>query len=236
MELLRAMRTTPATRRFADEDLPDDVLYRILEHARFAPNGGNRQAWHVIAVRDEAVKHRIADLWSVAWTEDHAFYRAGLVPFVASEAYERNPPGQPSDQPVDLEEARRHPREDGPGMSPAVVRTAPVLLLVCVDLTRVTAMDSGLGRLSISGGGSVYPFCHNVLLAAREHGYGGCITSVLVRQEAAVKDLLGIPAEYVLAATLVLGKPEREITRLRRAPVEEFATYDRFDGSPVAAP
>ena len=230
------MRTTPATRRFTDDPLPDIVLYRILEHARFAPNGGNRQAWHVIAVRDEEVKHQIADLWAVAWTEDHAFYQAGLVPFVASEAYERNPPGQPSDQPVDLAEARKHPREDGPGMSPAVVRSAPVVLLVCVDLSRVTAMDSGLGRLSISGGGSVYPFCHNVLLAAREHGFGGCITSVLVRQEPAVKALLGIPDEFVLGATLVLGKPEKEITKLRRAPVESFATYDRFDGPPITEP
>jgi nitroreductase len=236
MELLRAMRTTPATRSFADEPLPDDVLFTILDHARFAPNGGNRQAWHVIAVRDQAVKDAIADLWAVAWTEDQAFYDAGLVPFVASEAYARNPPGEPSNQPVNLDEARRHPRESGRGMSPAIVRGAPVLLLVTVDLTRVTAMDSGLGRLSISGGGSVYPFCHNVLLAARDLGYGGCITSVLVRQEPAVKRLLNIPDEYVLAATVVLGKPEREITKLRRDPVDSFATYDRFDGAPVTAP
>ena len=40
------------TRRFTADPLPDEVLYRILEHARFAPNGGNRQAWHVIVVRD----------------------------------------------------------------------------------------------------------------------------------------------------------------------------------------
>jgi nitroreductase len=97
-------------------------------------------------------------------------------------------------------------------------------------------MDSGLGRLSISGGGSVYPFCHNVLLAARDLGYGGCITSVLVRQEPAVKALLGIPDNYVLAATLVLGKPEREITKLRRDPVPSFATFDHFDGPPIVAP
>jgi nitroreductase len=236
MELLDAMRTTPATREFTDAPLPDEVLYRILDHARFAPNGGNRQAWHVVVVRDQAVKDRIADLWSVAWTEDHAFYQAGLVPFVASEAYWRNPPGGPSEQPVDLEEARHHPREHGPGMSPAVVRKAPVVLLVTVDLRRVTAMDSGLGRLSITGGGSVFPFCHNVLLAAREHGFGGCITTVLVRQERAVKELLGVPEDYVLGATLVLGKPARAITRLRRLPVEEFATFDRFDGPAVAAP
>jgi nitroreductase len=233
MELRDAMRTTPATRRFTDEPLPDDVLFDILDHARFAPNGGNRQPWHVTAVRDPLVKGRVADLWAVAWTEDHAFYQAGLVPFVASEAYWRNPPGQPSTQPVDLDEARRHPREDGPGMSPAIVRSAPVLLVVSVDLGRVTAMDSGLGRLSICGGGSVFPFCHNVLLAARDLGYGGCITTVLVRQEPAVKALLGIPDEHAIAATVVLGRPSVELTKLRREPVASFATYDRFDGPPL---
>ncbi len=118
-------------------------------------------------------------------------------------------------------------------MSPAIVRTAPVLLVVTVDLGRVTAMDSGLGRLSICGGGSVFPFCHNVLLAARDLGYGGCITTVLVRQEPAVKTLLGIPDEHVIAATLVLGRPERTVTKLRRDPVSSFATLDRFDGPPV---
>jgi hypothetical protein len=51
-----------------------------------------------------------------------------------------------------------------------------------------------------------------------------------------VKELLGIPDAYVLGATLVLGQPVREITRLRRVPVEEFATFDRFDGPAVGAP
>jgi nitroreductase len=94
-------------------------------------------------------------------------------------------------------------------------------------------MDSGLGRLSICGGGSVFPFCHNVLLAARDLGYGGCITTVLVRQEPAVKALLGIPDEHAIAATVVLGRPSVELTKLRREPVASFATYDRFDGPPL---
>ncbi|MCP5029813.1 MAG: nitroreductase, partial [Actinomycetia bacterium] len=41
MELYDAMRTTFAARRFTDDDVPDDVLYRILDNARFAPSGGN---------------------------------------------------------------------------------------------------------------------------------------------------------------------------------------------------
>jgi nitroreductase len=236
MELREVMTTTPATREFSNDPMPDTVLYQILDRARFAPNGGNRQAWHVIVVRDAQRKARLAELWELAQREDHAFYAAGLVPFVASEAYWRNPPGGPSQQPIDLEAARSTPRSGTGGTSPQTILSAAALLLVTVNLSRVTAMDSGLGRLSISGGGSVYPFAHNVLLAARDAGYGGVITTVLVRQEPAVKKLLGIPEEHALACTLPLGKPRRQITRLRRNRVDEFTTLETFDGRPFTEP
>jgi nitroreductase len=236
MELHEAMTTTPATREFTDEPLPEATLYRILDQARFAPNGGNRQAWHVTVVRDPELKSRIAELWDLAQREDNAFYSAGLVPFVASEAYWRNPPGGPSEQPVDLDAARRTPLPEARGTSARTVAGAAALLVVTLDLTRVTAMDSGLGRLSICAGGSVFPFAHNVLLGAREAGYGGVITTVLVRQEPAVKKLLGIPDEHVLACTIPLGKPRRQVTRLRRRAVEEFTTLDAFHGPPFQSP
>jgi nitroreductase len=236
MDLLEVMTTTPATREFVDESIPDEILYGLLDHARFAPNGGNRQAWHVTIVRDSDRKRKIAELWEVAQREDHAFYAAGLVPFVASEAFWRNPPGQPPEQPVDLEAARRTPLAGSTGTSARTIMSAAALLLVSVDLSRVTAMDSGLGRISISAGGSVYPFAHNILLAARNAGYGGVITTVLVRQEPAVKELLGIPDEHALACTIPIGRPVRQITRLRRRRVEEFATLERFDGAPFYRP
>lgn len=233
MQLRQAMMTTPATRDFATEPLPDPDLYAILDAARYAPNGGNRQAWHVIVVRDAGIKSRLAALWDLAQREDHAFYAAGLVPFVASEAFWRNPPGAPSSQPVDLDEARSRTPERTGGTPPAAILRAPVVLVVTADLTKMTAMDSGLGRLSICAGASVYPFAHNVLLAARDAGYGGVITTVLVRQEPAVRELLGIPDTHAVACVVPLGRPARQVTRLRRRPVEEFTSMNRFDGPPL---
>ncbi|MDT5225532.1 MAG: hypothetical protein QOG19_2939, partial [Mycobacterium sp.] len=52
MDLYDVMRTTFAAREFTDDPLPDDVLYRIFDVARFAPSGGNRQGAHVTVVRD----------------------------------------------------------------------------------------------------------------------------------------------------------------------------------------
>jgi hypothetical protein len=45
-----------------------------------------------------------------------------------------------------------------------------------------------------------------------------------------VKELLGIPDTHALAAQLALGHPAKQVTKLRRAEVEDFTTVDRFDG------
>ena len=52
MEFSEEMSTTFAARDFTDEHISDDQLYTILDNARFAPSGGNRQGWKVILVRD----------------------------------------------------------------------------------------------------------------------------------------------------------------------------------------
>ncbi len=224
MELREAMRTTPASREYTDDDLPDDVLYDILEHARFAPNGGNRQAWRVIVVRDPDTKRRIAELYDLGMREYAAHLRAGLVPFAA--ANDGRPPQ------VDLEDARRTPVPE----AQQHLATAPVLLVILLDATAVSSVDSGLGRVPLTAGGSAFPFAHNILLAARDAGYGGHLTSVLARQEAALRAVLDIPEEFVLATMLPLGRPVRAVTRLRRAPVEEFTTLESFTGAPFAPP
>src|SRR5438093_624649 len=62
MELFDVMRTTFAAREFTDEPVPDATLFTILDRARFAPSGGNRQGWHVIVVRDRATRQALSAL------------------------------------------------------------------------------------------------------------------------------------------------------------------------------
>jgi nitroreductase len=76
----------------------------------------------------------------------------------------------------------------------------------------------------------VYPFCWSLLLAARARGLGGVMTTFLSRVEAEAAPLLGLPTGHALAATIFLGVPEHQPTRLRRHSVDSFTTRDRFDG------
>jgi nitroreductase len=224
MDLLEAMRTTPATREFADEPISDATLYRLLDSARFAPSGGNRQGWHVIAVRDREKRRRLRELVQTGFREYVAHLEQGLVPFAAPEGGRLERPA------IDLAAARAQPRP-----SPFFDRLdeVPALLAICADLGVISFVD-GLGaRQSLAGGASIYPFAHNLLLAARGEGLGGVIVTLICREEVAVQELLGIPPRFALACLVALGRPARRVTRLRRRPVEEFATLDRFDGPPL---
>jgi nitroreductase len=218
MELYNVMRTTPAVREFTDDPLPDDVLARILDNARFAPSGGNRQGVRVVVVRDQDTRAALADLTLRAARR----YAAQLV--------HGESPWNPL-QPPGVDAATIAATEALPHMS-APLRNAPVLLVICLDLGVVAATDQDLDRIAVIPGASVYPFVWNVLLAARNEGYGGVLNTAVAAEEPRAKDLLGVPDSYAIAAVVPLGKPVRQVTKLRRRPVPEFVTSERFDGAP----
>lgn len=223
MELDLAMRTTGAVRGFTDAPVDDATLYRVLDRARFAPSGGNRQPWRVIVLKDGETRRAVRDLCVLGWREYFAFVAAGEVPFAPG------PDGRPNRSDIDLEAARATPRP-----SPFVddLDQAPVVLVIAAHLPSLAVLDAGFERQSIIGGGSVYPFGQNLLLSARSEGLAGVMTTFLVRQEEAARELLHLPPDFAVAALVALGVPEKFPTRLKRRPVEEFTTIDRFDGVP----
>src|SRR5579871_6698255 len=225
MELREALRTTGAVREFRDEPVPDEVVARVLDTARFAPSGGNRQAWHVVVVRDPSVRRALRDLYLPTWYEYLAQRAAGLTPWapVTDEAAEAaavaaaSAEGQPEGFAEHFDEV-------------------PVLLAVFADLRALAAVDKGTRRYTFVGGASVYPFVWSVLLAARDEGLSGTITTMNVRREPQVRELLGAPDHLALACVVALGYPVHQPTRLTRQPVSSFATVDRVDGPSFGGP
>ena len=221
MELYDVMRTTFAARQYTGEPVPDSVLHEILENARFAPSGGNRQGNRVIVVRDAATRDQLAKLAEPAAKRYFAQSRAGECPWNAVVPTK-----------VTAEEIENAP---APAMLTEPFRAASVVLVFVVDLKQVASMDQDLDRVGIISGGSIYPFVWNVLLAARQTGFGGTITTLAVAEEARVQALLNIPSEFAVCAVVPLGKPVKQLTKLRRRAVEEIATRERFDGAPFTA-
>ncbi|HVX18731.1 MAG TPA: nitroreductase family protein [Acidimicrobiales bacterium] len=221
MELSEAMRTNGAVRKFTAETVSPDVLYRILDHARFAPSGGNQQGWHVTVIRDPQLRRQLADLSATTWrrylTEQASGYRA----------YSATDPA-----PVNLPEVPNLPThamlDD--------IENVPEVLVVSTDLRTLAVMDRDLDRISIIGGASIYPFVQNLLLAARAEGLGSVLTTFLAASEHEARPLLHLPADHALVALIGLGTPVKRATRLSRRPVEAFTTIDHVDGPPLSPP
>ena len=229
MDLADALRTTGAVREFTDEPVDDATVYRLLETARFAPNGGNRQAWRVVVVKDPATRRALRDSYLPGWYQYLAQVSAGLTPWavVTDRALEATAVAG-ADEVAAAAAA-------GPGGFAEHLDEVPVMLVLLADLSRLATVDRDCGHYTMVGGASIYPFAWSILLAARTEGMAGVMTTMVVRDEPAVLDLLGVPATHTVAGLLALGHPVRQPTRLRRGAVEEFATVDRFDGPPLAA-
>lgn len=219
METRSALRATASVRAFAPRPVDDGVVYDILDDARFAPSGGNRQPWRVALVKDRVIRRGLADAMKPVWNEYVALAQTGRTPFAVVDGA---PPltTEPADVPFPLIDD---------------IESVPVVLAIGADLSRIATMDADLPRPTISGGGSIYPFCWSILLAARDRGLGGVMTTFATRAERTTGPLLGLPAGHALVATIFLGHVDRHLTKLRRNPVEGFATIDRFDGKPLSS-
>jgi nitroreductase len=143
MELYDVMRTTFAVREFTVDPLPDDILYRILDNARFSPSGGNRQAGHIIVVRDATIRQQLAELAVPGARRYVAQIQAGENPW--------NPLRPCTVAPAVVEDT------EVPDTFTAPFLRAALVLIVSVDLSYVAAMDQDLDRIGVVSGASVYP-------------------------------------------------------------------------------
>ncbi len=218
MELYEVMRTTFAARDYTDDPIPDEVLARIFENARFAPSGGNRQGGSIIVVRNPATKDAIAECAKPSARRYSAQAAAGEQPlntYTPSTVDEATVAATPI-PPILFEPYRK----------------APVVLVVCVDLRVVAAVDAHLDRIAFAGGASIYPLAWNILLAARNEGYGGTMTTMPIGQEPQLRELLHIPDYVAVCAVIHLGKPVRQLMKLKRKPVRDIVRREHWDGEP----
>jgi nitroreductase len=215
MDLYDVMRTTFAARQFTDESVPDAVIRRMLENARFAPSGGNRQPWRVVVVRDPTTREALVPLIAPTMQRYIAQVQAGEQPWNTINPT-RLSAAEIAAAPIPEELIRS-------------ITHAPVVLLIFADLSCVASFDSELDRIGVISGASIYPFVWNILLAARNEGYGGTLTTFAAAREPAVQQLFGVPDHFAFAAMLPIGRPVKQLTKLSRKPVEDFLRFERWD-------
>jgi len=219
MELYDVMRTAGQTRVFSSDPVPLSTIVRILDHARFAPSGGNHQGWRVVLVADPDVRRALRDIYQPVWTQ----HRRDL-----AAQRERAAAGQTEHSvPTRTELAADRFVEQ--------LDEIAYLAIIGVDLDALTITDAELGRPSVVGGASIYPFVQNIVLAAHNEGVGVALTTLICREEPKVKALLALPESVAVAGMLALGAvgPGGSVTKLSRRPVSAFAHLNHY-GRPLA--
>ena len=60
MDVYEAIRVRKSVREFADKDIPEETLMRLLGAARLAPSASNRQEWRFVVVRYPETRKKLA--------------------------------------------------------------------------------------------------------------------------------------------------------------------------------
>ena len=195
------MSTARTIRRFRGEPVDDATLGRCLEAATWAPSGANAQASRFVVLRSPELR--------------------AVVARAAAQALEVIEPVYGMARPDDDDHSRRartnratYELHDRAGELTSVLfaqqrfPTAPDLLLA----------------------GSIFPAVQNFLLAARAQGLGACLTSwASYGGEPLLREAVGVPDDWMLAGHVVVGWPRGHHGPVRRRPVSEVVSLDRWD-------
>ncbi len=60
--LLEFLRSRRSIRRFQDREVPQDLLFKVLDTARWAPSSRNRQPWEFVVIRRKETLRRMSEL------------------------------------------------------------------------------------------------------------------------------------------------------------------------------
>ena len=212
MQLYDAMSTLRAVRRLRTDPIPDEVMDRVLQAACWAPTGGNMQPWKVIVVTDPDLKAGLKDIYDPEWQRFRVGYleRAEQLPEAAAEGQRR------------IINAGDHLAEH--------LHEAPAILMFCANPAAMAITDAKLDRISMVGGGSVYPAVQNAMLACVEEGLGCTLTTLHCLREGDVKELLDIPDSWATVGMVPIGYPVgRGHGPITRKGANIMAARNKFD-------
>lgn len=210
-DLYGTMSTLRAVRRLRPDPIPDDVMERLLQAACWAPTGGNQQPWCVIVVTDSAKKQALKDIYQPQWATYIEGYHGRIKALPEAEIAKRMRMIAAGDYLADN------------------LHNAPAILMFCGDPSRMAITDAGLDRVSMVGGGSVYPPVQNLMLACVAEGIGCTLTTLHCIREDEVKAVLDIPESWATVAMVPIGYPVgKGHGPITRQPVETMTYRDTF--------
>ena len=208
MDVFEALYTTRAMRRVKEDPIPEDVIKSIIDSAIRAPSGSNRQDWKFVVVTDQEVREKLSDIYKETWDYYVKSFYNNSEDLGASYLKDKD----------QIESVKRI--SNSASWLAEIYHKIPLLVLA-------------FSRNDPTGS-SIYPAIWNLMLAARGHGIGTCLTTVMSFKTDDVYEVLGIPTDkgWTLNATITAGYPLGKWGVAERKPVEEVTYLNKWGESP----
>jgi nitroreductase len=194
-----ALERARAVRSYVERPVPREIVTRLVQAACAAPSPRNTQPWEFVAVQDPSVRGHLTDALAPRATE--------------LESLATDMPDGP--QKRMLVAGARLARSVG---------EAGLIVFVCgwpVQMPPPHDEDEVL--LS-----ALFTAAQNLRIAARALGLGSTFTNMHVHAEARIREILGIPEDVRIAATIPVGWPADEQGPVRRRPVADILHWDAW--------
>ena len=197
------LTTTRSVRKRLDLTRPvePEIIQTCIRIALQAPTASNRQQWHFLVITDEDKRQQIANYYHTSFF-DHYLQRA-------RETNRDNP------QTNRVLDSAEYLAEN--------MHRVPVLILPCIE----GRVSDPAPRSQAGFYGSILPAAWSLMLALRARGIGSAWTSLHLRYESEVAQLLDIPDHITQAALLpaayFLGD---DFKPARRRPAQEITYWN----------
>ena len=202
MDVFEALYTTRSMRRVKEDPVPDNIIQSMIDSAIRAPSGSNRQNWKFLVVTDKNIREKLSNIYRETWDYYiNSFLNSAKDPGASSLKKQDD---------KDIETIRR------------ISNSASWL---AENYHKVPLLVLALSRNDPTGS-SIYPAIWNLMLAARGHGIGTCLTTVMSFETEKVFEVLNIPNDkgWTLNATITAGYPLGKWGVAERKPVDDV-TY-----------
>ena len=198
MDVIEAMDTCTAMRYFEDKPVPREALEKLIYAATRASNPGNSQGWEFLVIDDPAIKEPVGEK-----------VLAGMAPFFSA-----RPPGRD-----DVEERMML------GAEHLARNFAKVPAWIVGMARKVYPPQDPQDSFMYS---TIYPAAQNLIVAARSLGVGTCFTTFPGNAEPEIRSLCNVPEDLHMFVYIAVGYPERKFMSVRRKPVDEVLTWNRY--------
>lgn len=203
--LLELVKKRRSIRKFKPDPVPDELINKILEAARWAPSGANSQPWEFVVIKDKALRDKLVPILQEAMRYVQKWEQT-------------------------REKDMQHPSVNR-SIEAAGFKDAPVFILLLGDQRRRAAcvLAAQLEPISyISGLASTFLYMH---LAATSLGLGSQWLSASKQPlyQAQIKQELGVTPELDIYDLFITGYPaESPRPRVVRE-LKEMVHVNHFD-------